>query len=79
MTSLICPNCKGNGFLRLKWEANETIEQCDVCHSSGELDEDKHYRQSWEGESFNWIKSRSVYFGPPLDPKSFPKYKIHGE
>ena len=41
MTSLICPNCKGNGYFRVNWEADESIEQCKVCHSSGELDEKK--------------------------------------
>jgi hypothetical protein len=79
MTSLICPNCKGNGFNKLNFEAEESIKQCKVCYSSGELDENKHYRQSWDGESFNGIKSKNVYFGPPLDPESFPGYKIHGE
>ena len=24
---MICFNCKGNGFIRLNWEANESIEQ----------------------------------------------------
>ena len=79
MTSLICPSCKGNGFNKLRFEAEEVIEQCDVCNSSGELDKDKHYRQSWDGAKVEGIDTRTVYFGPPLDPESFPNYKIHGE
>ena len=79
MTSSICPNCKGNGFYKLRFEAEEVIEQCKICHSSGELDENKHYRQSWDGEKIEGIVTRTVYFGPPLDPESFPGYKIHGE
>ena len=79
MTSLICPNCKGNGYFRVNWEADESIEQSKVCHSSGELDEKKHYRQSWEEETYNGIMARTVYFGPPLEAESFPGYKIHGE
>jgi excinuclease UvrABC ATPase subunit len=79
MTSSICPNCKGNGFNKLRFEAEEVIEQCDVCNSSGELDKDKHYRQSWDGAKVEGIVTRTVYFGPLLDPESFPNYKIHGE
>ena len=79
MTSSICPNCKGNGFNKLRFEAEEVIEQCNVCNSSGELDKDKHYRQSWDGAKVEGIVTRTVYFGPLLDPESFPNYKIHGE
>ena len=79
MTLSICPNCKGNGFNKLRFEAEEVIEQCKICNSSGELDKNKHYRQSWDGAKVEGIVTRTVYFGPPLDPESFPNYKIHGE
>ena len=36
---IICSHCKGNGYIRLAFEAEESIEQCKVCHSQGELDE----------------------------------------
>ena len=72
----ICPNCKGNGYLRLFFEAEETTEQCKVCHSQGELDEDKHYHQSWQELD---SPMRTLYFGPPLDPESFPGYRIESD
>ena len=79
MTSLICPNCKGNGYNRLRFEAEESIEQCKVCDSKGELEEDKYYRQSWDGAKVQGIITRCVYYGPILDSDSFPNYKIHSE
>ena len=47
--------------------------------AGAELDKDKHYRQSWDGAKVEGIVTRTVYFGPLLDPESFPNYKIHGE
>jgi len=38
--TLICPTCKGNGFLRLKWEDEITIKQCETCNSQGEIPDD---------------------------------------
>ena len=76
MTSLICHNCKGNGYIRLAFEAEESIEQCKVCDSQGELDKTKHYHQTWtEGAE----DSIAVYYGPPLDPECFKNYTISGE
>ena len=43
---IICSHCKGNGFIKLSFEAETIIEQCTVCDSQGELDEDKHYHQT---------------------------------
>ena len=36
---VICTTCKGNGYLKIKTEHNiqETIHQCWVCDSEGEL------------------------------------------
>tara|TARA_R110001599_G_scaffold152342_1_gene337337 strand:- start:2 stop:169 length:168 start_codon:yes stop_codon:yes gene_type:complete len=34
---IICPECKGNGFTRIHWEAEEVILQCETCKSQGEL------------------------------------------
>jgi len=73
---VICHNCKGNGYLRLAFEAEEVIEQCKVCHSQGELEEDKHYHQSWDDTDYKGNTYRTVYYGPLLDPESFPGYKI---
>ena len=75
----ICHNCKGNGYLRLSFEAEETVEQCKVCHSQGELDEDKHYHQSWNDTDHLGNVNRTIYFGPLLDPESFPGYKIESD
>ena len=79
MTKKICPNCKGNGYLRLAFEAEEVIEQCKVCHSQGELKENKHYHQSWDETDHLGNINRALYFGPPLDPESFPGYKIESD
>ena len=73
---IICHNCKGNGYHKLRFEAEETIEQCKVCHSQGEIDENKYYHQTWT-EGVN--DSPSFYYGPPLDPDCFKNYKISGE
>jgi|TARA_B100000900_G_C20367579_1_gene628997 hypothetical protein len=73
---MICYNCKGNGYVKFNWEATESIEQCEVCDSQGELDEDNYYHQTWtEGAE----DSIAIYYGPPLDPESFKNYKIYKE
>jgi len=76
MVNMICYNCKGNGYLRLSFEAEESIEQCKVCNSKGELNEDKYYHQTWT-EGVN--DSPCIYYGPLLDPECFKNYKIHNE
>ena len=40
---VICPNCKGNGYVRLpqKMPNKEQVAQCMGCNSQGEIDEDK--------------------------------------
>ena len=74
---MICSNCKGNGYVRLYWEADESIEQCSVCRSQGTLDEKKHYHQTWsDGVS---DETTSFYYGPPLAPEGFKNYKIYGK
>jgi len=76
MVNMICYNCKGNGYVRLSFEAETSIEQCEICHSQGELDETKYYSQTWtEGVE----DSFSIYYGPLLDPECFKNYKIHKE
>ena len=73
---IICHACKGNGYVKLNWEATQSVEQCKVCDSQGELNEDNYYHQSWtEGVE----DSPSIYYGPPLDPECFKNYKIYSE
>ena len=40
---VICPNCKGNGYVRLPQEMpnKEQVAQCVVCSSEGEMYGDK--------------------------------------
>ena len=72
---VICHNCKGNGYLRLRFEAEETIEQCKICNSQGEVEDDEYYHQTWsDGVS---DETTSFYYGPPLDPDGFKNYKIY--
>ena len=36
----ICPNCSGNGFVKVKKTtnpANDTVMQCVTCNSKGEI------------------------------------------
>jgi len=73
---IICSHCKGNGFVKLRFEGEQVINQCKVCDSQGELDENKYYHQTWtEGAQ----DSIAIYYGPPLDPESFKNYTISGE
>ena len=73
---IICHHCKGNGYHRLSFEAETSIEQCKVCDSQGHLDENKHYHQPWtEGAE----DSLAIYYGPPLDPECFKNYTISKE
>ena len=70
---VICHNCKGYGFLRLKFEAEETNEQCKVCDSSGETKAGEYYPQSWDDGDGN----PCIYHGPALEPEGFENYKIY--
>ena len=73
---MICQNCKGNGYIRLSWETEESIEQCKVCNSQGETKESLHSHQSWD----DGAGSPTIYYGPPLDvegDESFKNYKIY--
>jgi len=73
---MICYNCKGNGYVKFNWEATQSVKQCKICDSQGELKEDNYYHQSWtEGAE----DSPSIYYGPPLDPECFKNYKIYSE
>ena len=40
---VICPNCKGNGYVKLPQQIpnKEQVAQCMGCNSNGEIDEDK--------------------------------------
>ena len=73
---MICSKCKGNGYVRLSFEAEQVIEQCKVCHSQGEINEDNYYHQTWtEGSN----KTLAIYYGPPLDPECFENHTISRE
>ena len=42
-TKVVCPTCKGNGFIRVPYELTkeEVIVQCGVCESEGEINADE--------------------------------------
>ena len=42
-TRVICPVCKGNGFIRVPYRLTkeEVTAQCGVCDSEGEIDADQ--------------------------------------
>ena len=73
---MICYNCKGNGYVKIRFESEEAIDQCKVCHSQGEINEDKYYHHTWTERANDSV---SIYYGPPLDPDCFKNYKISGE
>ena len=66
---IICHHCKGNGYVKVRFEAEQAIEQCKVCDSQGELNEGKYYHQTWSDGVSDDVTS--WYWGPPLDPESF--------
>ena len=73
---MICYNCKGNGYVKLRFECETAIEQCKVCNSQGEVKEDEHFHQYWD----DGAGSPTIYYGPPLDvegDESFKNYKIY--
>ena len=73
---MICQNCKGNGYLRLKFEAEESIAQCKVCDSQGEIKDDEYFHQYWDDGAGN----PTYYYGPPLDvqeDEGFKNYEIY--
>jgi DnaJ-class molecular chaperone len=72
---IICSHCKGNGYIKIRFEAEQAVDQCKVCDSQGELDESKHYSQAWSGGVSDELDN--FYWGPPLDPKAFKNYKIY--
>ena len=45
MDKIICSNCKGNGYIRFRFEAEESIYQCEVCHSQGEIEEEEEEKE----------------------------------
>ena len=45
---MICHNCKGNGFVKLKFECEVAVTDCTVCKSQGEVRENEYYHQYWE-------------------------------
>ena len=70
---MICYNCKGNGYVRLKFENEESIGQCKICHSQGELNEDNYYHHR-DLHSFPNALFRSTRFR-----KSKPVIEFKGE
>jgi DnaJ-class molecular chaperone len=34
---VVCPSCRGNGYIRTSWEAEDHIDQCKTCSSEGEI------------------------------------------
>ena len=73
---MICPNCKGNGFIRHTFEAEEHEMQCKVCHSQGELPADKFFLQTYEDKNWLGKDSTTYYHGPCLDHTLFRKLRI---
>ncbi len=49
MKDKICPQCKGNGFIKLllKKERVSTVMQCTVCNSEGEV-YDKEFNEYFD-------------------------------
>lgn len=37
LTKKPCPECKGNGYIRLTFEGESATSQCQTCESEGEI------------------------------------------
>ena len=74
--TVICPNCKGNGFTRHTFEAEKVALQCKACSSQGELPDDKFFLQTYEEKNWLGKDSTSFYHGPCLDYNNFRKLRI---
>ena len=49
----ICPNCHGNGFVKVKKSpnpANDTVMQCTICNSKGEI-RDKEFDEYFDSHA----------------------------
>jgi len=65
--TVICPNCKGNGFTRHTFEADTHTAQCKACSSQGEVPYDKFFSQTYEDTNWLGKPSTTFYHGPCLD------------
>ena len=75
--TVICPNCKGNGFTRHTFEAEKVTLQCKACSSQGELPDDKFFSQTYEDTNWLGKPSTTFYHGPCLDYSAgFRKLRI---
>tara|TARA_R100000234_G_scaffold118830_1_gene100189 strand:- start:574 stop:756 length:183 start_codon:yes stop_codon:yes gene_type:complete len=56
MKDKICPQCKGNGFIKLLLEEGRvsTVIQCNICNSEGEV-HDKEFNEYFD--SYPELKS----------------------
>jgi len=56
MKDKICPQCKGNGFIKLLLEEGRvsTVIQCNICNSEGEV-QDKEFNEYFD--SYPELKS----------------------
>tara|TARA_Y100000361_G_C11052588_1_gene286078 strand:+ start:35 stop:217 length:183 start_codon:yes stop_codon:yes gene_type:complete len=56
MKDKICPQCKGNGFIKLLLEEERvsTVIQCNICNSEGEV-HDKEFNEYFD--SYPELKS----------------------
>jgi len=68
---MICPNCKGNGFTKHTFEAEESTVQCKACHSEGEIPEDRFVHQTYTETDRQGNESTTNYVGPLLDAELF--------
>jgi len=76
MSKMICPNCKGNGFTKHKWEEEASTLQCKACSSKGEVPADKFFPQTYEDKNWRNKWSTTYYHGPCLDHTLFRKLRI---
>ena len=51
VTVTICSTCKGNGYLKVETETEETVHQCWDCDSEGEFYEETNVDYIDDGSS----------------------------
>ena len=75
MVNMICYNCKGNGYVKLSFEAETSIDSVRFVTHKGKSMKINTTTKSWtEGTN----DSISIYYGPPLDPECFQKLQNFG-
>lgn len=65
MSTITCPRCFGNGYIKIPHESVEKlnkplIAQCTMCNSQGEIESDKIEKPDKEPPQLNKLRERGL-------------------